>query len=48
MLGDLAVVPAGDGLGALGIVQGEMIYVLRTDGLGLLPLSAGTIFLAVR
>ena len=37
-----------DGLGALGIVQGEMIYVLRTDGLGLLPLSAGTIIMAVR
>ncbi len=48
MLGDLAVVPSGDGLGAIGIVQGEMIYVLRPDGLGLLPASAGTIFLGVR
>ena len=25
---------------ALGIVQGEMIYVLRPDGLGLLPLTS--------
>lgn len=46
--GDLAVLPAEDGVGALGIVQGEMIYVLRPDGLGLVPLSAATLYLAVR
>lgn len=39
--GDTAVV-AGDGeiAEALGIVQGEMIYVLRPDGLGLVPLTS--------
>ena len=42
--GDLAAVTGDDGP-ALGIVQGEMIYVLRRDGLGLVPLlSASTAF----
>lgn len=39
--GDIAVVTDG-GAGALGIVQGEMVYVLREDGLGLVPRSAMT------
>ena len=37
--GDVAVV-AGDDGPALGIVQGEAIYVLRRDGLGLVPLTS--------
>lgn len=37
-VGDIAVVD-GDGMAALGIVQGERIYVLRPDGLGLVPLT---------
>jgi hypothetical protein len=32
--GDLAVIPTGEGP-ALGIVQGEQVYVMRPDGLGL-------------
>lgn len=39
--GDLAVVPTADGP-ALGIVQGESIYVLRLEGLALVPLTAAT------
>lgn len=35
--GDLAVVPGEDGP-ALGIVQGEHVYVMRPDGLGLVSL----------
>jgi adenosyl cobinamide kinase/adenosyl cobinamide phosphate guanylyltransferase len=35
--GDVAAV--GD---ALGVVDGEMIFVLREDGLGLVPLTAAT------
>lgn len=35
--GDLAVVP-GDEDRALGVVQGEMIYVLTPEGVGLVPL----------
>lgn len=37
--GDLAVIPTDDGP-ALGVVQGVQVYVLRRDGLGLVPLSA--------
>ena len=44
--GDLVIVP-GDGAAALGVVQGELAYVLRPDGLGLVPL-AGAIVLEVR
>lgn len=36
--GDLAVVAGADGA-ALGVVQGENVYVLRPEGLGLVPLS---------
>lgn len=44
--GDLAIVD--EGLGALGIVQGEMIYVLRENGLGLVASGAARSFLGVR
>ena len=41
-VGDLVVV-AGDDGPALGLVQGQMIYVLRPDvGLGLVPMVAAT------
>lgn len=46
MPGDLAILP--DGGGALGIVQGEVIYVLRPEGIGLVPLEAATAILGVR
>lgn len=39
--GDLAVVAAPDGP-ALGVVQGEAVYVLTPGGLGLLPLLGAT------
>ena len=39
--GDIAVIEADEGP-ALGVVQGEMIYVLREDGLGLLPRGAAS------
>ncbi len=39
--GDLAVVPA-DGGDALGVVQGEWIYVLGLQGMGMVPLTAAT------
>lgn len=43
-VGDIAAVSTDDGM-ALGIVQGEMIYVLQPDGLGLVPLlTASTAF----
>lgn len=45
--GDLAVVE-GDGGRALGIVQGTMIYVLRPEGLGLLPIERAVELLGVR
>lgn len=35
--GDLAVLAGSDGMGALGIVQGEHVYVLRPEGLALAP-----------
>lgn len=39
--GDVAVVlDSISGGTALGVVQGEMVYVLREDGLGLLPRAA--------
>ena len=38
-VGDIAVVDGDDGLPALGIVQGEAIYVLHPTGLALLPLT---------
>jgi len=37
-VGDIAAVDGDDGLAALGLVQGELIYVLRPDGLATLPL----------
>ena len=47
MAGDLAVI--GEGVeAALGVVQGEIIYVLRESGLGLVPLDAASEYLAVR
>ncbi|MDO5621909.1 MAG: hypothetical protein Q4G24_10610 [Paracoccus sp. (in: a-proteobacteria)] len=36
--GDLAAVDTSDGVG-LGVVQGEMIYVLTPEGWGLIPLT---------
>ena len=42
-VGDIACVADPDtGQPVLGLVQGEMIYVLREDGLGLLPRGAMT------
>lgn len=42
-LGDLAAIPATDAFGyTLGIVNGEMILVLRADGMGLVPLFDAT------
>lgn len=35
--GDIAVVEGAEGFGALGIVQGEGIYVLTETGLGIQP-----------
>lgn len=35
--GDIAAVHDGAGQTALGVVQGEMVYVLRETGLGLVP-----------
>lgn len=41
--GDIAILQESpDGQLALGVVQGEVIYVLRDDGLGLLPRSTMT------
>ena len=41
--GDIAYVSdAATGQTALGVVQGELVYVLREDGLGLLPRAAMT------
>jgi len=39
--GDLAVTP-GEGGDALGVVQGEWVYVLGPNGMGMVPLSAAT------
>ena len=41
-VGDVAVVPGDDGTDALGIVQGEMIYVSAPAGRGLVPLTSAT------
>lgn len=38
--GDIAAVHDGAGQTALGVVQGEMVYVLRETGLGLVPRTA--------
>lgn len=38
--GDIAAVHDGVGQTALGVVQGEMVYVLRETGLGLVPRTA--------
>lgn len=38
-VGDIAVLEGDDGFAALGIVQGERIYVLRPDGIATLPLT---------
>ena len=46
--GDLAVFPAADKLGALGVVMGELAYVLRRDELGLTTVSGALYLLAVR
>lgn len=35
--GDIAVVPGDFGAGALGVVQGEGVYVLTATGLGIVP-----------
>jgi hypothetical protein len=45
--GDLAVVDTDEGA-ALGVVQGDGIYVLGIDRLGLVPLANARKFLAVR
>lgn len=39
-VGDIAVVHDDAATEALGVVQGERIYVLRPDGLGLVPLMS--------
>lgn len=39
--GDLAVVPTPEG-DALGLVQGEAVYVLSPRGIGMLPMTAAT------
>lgn len=39
--GDLAVIPTDDGP-SLGVVQGERVYCLLPNGLGLEPLSSAT------
>ena len=44
---DIAVIPEG-GIGALGLVQGEMVYVLREEGLGLVPIGSAVQILGVR
>ena len=41
-VGDVAVVPGDDGTDALGIVQGEMIYVSAPTGRALVPLTSAT------
>lgn len=48
MPGDLAVVTGDVGAGALGIVQGAMIYVLRMEGLGLVEFERAHRILGVR
>lgn len=47
MAGDLAIVPSDDGP-AIGVIQGSLIYALRLDGLGLVPLEAASEVLGVR
>ena len=44
--GDLAVIDTDDGP-ALGVVQGEGIYVLGVDRMGLLPIAAARLILLV-
>ena len=44
--GDLAVVDTPEGA-ALGVVQGESVYVLGPDRIGLLPIAAARLFLRV-
>ena len=39
-VGDLAVLDGDGEIGALGVVQGERIYVLHPDGLALMPLMS--------
>lgn len=46
--GDLAVVEAEDGAPALGIVEGQLIYVLRPDDLGLVTIEQASRLLGVR
>lgn len=46
--GDLAVVAGEDGARALGIAQGQLIYVLRPDCLGLVPVDQALRLLGVR
>lgn len=41
--GDIAVLRGDDGQDALGLVQGALIYVLRPDGLGLVPLTEAVV-----
>ncbi|MDO5632142.1 MAG: hypothetical protein Q4G22_09920 [Paracoccus sp. (in: a-proteobacteria)] len=45
--GDLAVVLQGDA-GALGILHGALIYVLRPDGLGIIGIERADLILGVR
>lgn len=47
MPGDLAVIDTRSGP-ALGIVQGAIIFVLRSEGIGIVPAASATQFLAVR
>lgn len=44
--GDLAVIETEHGP-ALGVLQGALIYALRETGIGLLPISAATLFFEV-
>jgi hypothetical protein len=44
--GDLAVIPSGDGP-ALGVVQGEHVYLLSPGGMSLAPIAAARRFFRV-
>lgn len=46
--GDIAVIPAEGNLPALGLVQGEWVYVPRVRGFGTVPLISATRAFAVR
>ena len=47
LAGDLVIV-IEEGREIMGLTTGAVIYVLRTDGLGILPIGAASEYLAVR